>query len=299
MSTVTNNILNEIPPLAEKDCFLVVERYKTEFTFPLHQHREFELNFIENGKGLKRTVGDSIEFVDTYDLTLIGGERLEHVWEQGNCHSPMIREITIQFSPDLFGKDILSKNQFNDIRKMLTLAEHGISFPLQAIMQNYSLIDSIVREPEKNDFPQFLKLLELLNSLATFCPNVKSLATSSFAKAERNSESRRVRMVKEHINQHYTQEITLTQMADMVGMSPAAFSRFFKLRTGKTLSDYIIDIRLGFASRMLVDTTKTISEICFECGFNNLSNFNRIFKKKKGFPPKIFRAHYRKNRVTI
>ncbi len=75
-------------------------------------------------------------------------------------------------------------------------------------------------------------------------------------------------------------------------MSPVAFSRFFKLRTGKTLSDYIIDIRLGYASRMLVDSNKTISEICFECGFNNLSNFNRIFKKKRNMTPKLFRAHY-------
>lgn len=82
-------------------------------------------------------------------------------------------------------------------------------------------------------------------------------------------------------------------------MSPVAFSRFFKLRTGKTLSDYIIDIRLGYASRMLVDSNKTISEICFECGFNNLSNFNRIFKKKRNMTPKLFRAHYRKNKSTI
>lgn len=67
----------------------------------------------------------------------------------------------------------------------------------------------------------------------------------------------------------------------MVGMSPVAFSRFFKLRTGKTLSEYIIDIRLGYASRLLVDSNKTISEICFECGFNNLSNFNRIFRKRR------------------
>ncbi len=94
-------------------------------------------------------------------------------------------------------------------------------------------------------------------------------------------------------------ELSLKDLSQMVGMSPVAFSRFFKLRTGKTLSDYIIDIRLGYASRMLVDSNKTISEICFECGFNNLSNFNRIFKKKRNMTPKLFRAHYRKNKSTI
>jgi transcriptional regulator GlxA family with amidase domain len=128
---------------------------------------------------------------------------------------------------------------------------------------------------------------------------IRTLASSSFASAQRNTESRRVRKVKEFINQNYKKDIRLSELADMVGMTPVSFSRFFKLRTGKNLSDYIIDIRLGFASRMLVDSTKNISEICYECGFNNLSNFNRIFKKKKGMPPKEFRSHYRKNKMII
>ena len=72
----------------------------------------------------------------------------------------------------------------------------------------------------------------------------------------------------------------------MVGMTEVSFSRFFKLRTGKNLSDYIIDLRLGYATRLLVDSTMAVAEICYECGFNNLSNFNRIFKKKKDVPPK-------------
>ena len=79
-------------------------------------------------------------------------------------------------------------------------------------------------------------------------------------------------------------------------MTPVSFSRFFKLRTGKSLSDYIIDIRLGHATRQLVDSTKTVAEICYECGFNNLSNFNRIFKKKKGCSPKEFREIYYKKK---
>ena len=82
-------------------------------------------------------------------------------------------------------------------------------------------------------------------------------------------------------------------------MTPVSFSRFFKLRTGKSLSDYIIDIRLGHATRQLVDSMKTVAEICYECGFNNLSNFNRIFKKKKGCSPKEFREIYYKKKVFV
>jgi len=292
---MNEHILNEIPPLSEKDCFHVVERYKTEFTFPLHQHKEFELNFIEHGAGLRRIVGDSMEYTEDYELILICGESLEHVWEQGKCDSKMMREITIQFSSNLLPPSLLEKNQFSSIRKMFKQAEHGISFPLSAIMKVYSQIDTIASESQ--GFTQFLKLLNLLNDLSL--SNARSLASSSFACAERNTESRRVRKVKEYINQNYTKDIRLAYLSDMVGMTPASFSRFFKLRTGKNLSDYIIDIRLGYSSRMLVDSTKSISEVCFECGFNNLSYFNRIFKKKKGMTPKEFRSHYRKNKLTI
>jgi AraC-like DNA-binding protein len=84
-----------------------------------------------------------------------------------------------------------------------------------------------------------------------------------------------------------------------VGMSSVAFSRFFRQRTGRTLSDYIIDIRLGYAARMLVDSTKNISEICYECGFNNLSNFNRTFKEKRKYTPRDFRAMFKKNKVIV
>jgi len=85
----------------------------------------------------------------------------------------------------------------------------------------------------------------------------------------------------------------------MVGMTPVSFSRFFRLRTGKTLSDYIVEIRLGYAIRLLIDSNRTIAEVCYDCGFNNLSNFNRMFKRKKNCSPKEFRERYRKRMQVI
>lgn len=88
-------------------------------------------------------------------------------------------------------------------------------------------------------------------------------------------------------------------MASLVGMSPSAFSRFFKQHTNKTLSSYIIDMRLGIAARMLVDTSQNIAEICYACGFNNLSNFNRVFKLKRGMSPREFRQIYMKTKTIV
>lgn len=289
-------VFTEITRLSDKDCFYIVERHKTEFTYPLHRHKEFELNFIQNGKGVRRIVGDSVEEIGDFELVLIGGADLEHVWEQGKCLSKDIREITIQFSGDIFGTELLSKNQFASIRRMLRRAEHGLVFPIATIMKVYSVLDTLADEHER--FVQFLKSLYLLYELS-ISDGSRVLASSSFAHSARNVESRRVEKVKQYIHDHYAEPLKLSDLAALVGMSPVSFSRFFRQRTGRTLSDYIVDIRLGYAARMLVDSTKNISEICYECGFNNLSNFNRTFKAKRNYTPRDFRAMFKKNKVIV
>lgn len=291
-----SDVLNEITPLSDKDCFYIVERHKSEFTYPLHQHKDFELNFVENAAGAQRVVGDSVELIGDYDLVLIGGENLEHAWKQGECLSSDIREITIQFSADLFSGSMLSKNQFASIKTMLGRAEHGLSFPMSSIMKVYPMLNRIAVTEEK--FYQFMIFLHILYQLS-INDDYKVLSSSSFANAEVSSETDRIHLVKQYVNEHFSEEISLPEVASLAAMTPTAFSRFFKLRTGRTLSDYIIDIRLGYAARMLVDTSKNISEICFECGFNNQSNFNRIFKSKRGLTPSDFRAMYRKNKVIV
>ena len=104
--------------------------------------------------------------------------------------------------------------------------------------------------------------------------------------------SRRIEKIMEYINHNFGKNISLSEAARIASMTDISFSRFFKLRTGRTFIDTVNDIRLGQASRMLIDTTHSITEVCYKCGFNNISNFNRIFKKKKGCTPKEFREAY-------
>ena len=292
----SNYIMREITPLSERDCFYIADRRKTEFTYPPHCHAEYELNFTEHASGVRRVVGDSSEVIGDYDLVLITGKELEHVWEQHECTSKDIREITIQFSSDLFFKDFINKNQFGSIRQMLEKAQCGISFPMQAIMKVYNWLDKLASEEQ--GFYAVMNFFRILYELSLY-DDAKVLSSSSFAKIDIFSDSRRVQKVQKYISEHYQEDVHLADMADMVGMTPVSFSRFFHLRTGKTLSDYIIDIRLGFATRLLVDSSQTIAEICYDCGFNNLSNFNRMFRKKKGCSPKEFRENYRKKKIII
>jgi AraC-like DNA-binding protein len=294
--TIPSAIIEEITPLSEKDCFYVVERYKTEFTYPIHTHQESELNFVEHAAGVRRIVGDSSEIIGDYDLVLITGDGLEHAWEQNGCASPRIREITIQFSQDLFSQPFINKNQFSSIRLMLERGKNGMSFPMSAILRVYPLLD--VLASEKVGFYAFVKFMSILYELS-LCTEARTLSSSAFAKTHVPTDSRRVQKVSTYIETHYKENIHLQALADMVGMTPAAFSRFFKLRAGKRLSDYIADTRIGHAARLLVDSTMSISEIGYESGFNNLSNFNRIFKQKERCTPKQFRDNYKKKKKIV
>lgn len=289
-------IIHEITPLMGKDVLYIADRHKKEFTYPIHNHSVYELNFVENAKGVRRIVGDSQEVIGDYDLCLITSPNLEHVWEQNECHSDDIREITVQFDFSMSDETLFGRNPYASITRMMQQAKKGLSFPLQAIMKVYGLLDTL--SSVKDGFYAVQQFLTILYELSR-CENARTLASSSYAKVTVEDDSRRILKVKNYISKNYMDELRLPELASLAGMSSSAFSRFFKLHTGRNISEYIIDLRLGYAARMLVDTAKSISEIGFDCGFNNLSNFNRIFKKKKGCSPSEFRESYHKTRIIV
>lgn len=289
-------IIHEITPLMGKDVLYIADRHKKEFTYPIHNHSVYELNFVENAKGVRRIVGDSQEVIGDYDLCLITSPDLEHVWEQNECHSDDIREITVQFDFSMSDETLFGRNPYASITRMMQEAKRGLSFPLQAIMKVYGMLDTL--SSVKDGFYAVQQFLTILYELSR-CENARTLASSSYAKVTVEDDSRRILKVKNFISKNYMDELRLPELASLAGMSSSAFSRFFKLHTGRNISEYIIDLRLGYAARMLVDTAKSISEIGFDCGFNNLSNFNRIFKKKKGCSPSEFRESYHKARIIV
>ena len=292
-----SKVLHEITPLADHDFMYVADRHKKEFTYPIHCHERFELNFVENATGCRRTVGDSSEVIGQYDLVLITSPDLEHVWEQYECQSEDIHEVTVQFFVDFDDeKSVWQTNPFSPVYKMFMRAKKGLAFPMAAIMQVYPMI--IHLSEIKEGFYAARELMTILYELSKQ-DGARELASSAFAKVEAQSDSRRVLKVKNYIEEHYRDELRLGQLSNMVGMTDSAFSRFFKQRTGKNLNEYIVDVRLGHAARLLVDTTHTVAEICYETGFNTVCNFNRLFKKRKGCNPTEFRDKYRKTKIIV
>jgi AraC-like DNA-binding protein len=283
-----NEMLKEITPLTQGDCFTLFSRVKSDFNFPLHYHEEFELNLILNAKGAQRVVGDHMQEIDDMELVLVGSN-LQHGWFTHHCRSKSIREVTIQFHKDLFDENFLRRNQLSFIRSMFEKSARGILFSKATMEQ---VAQRILELNNKQGFDSVMELMSILHDLSV-SRNMGMLSDASFNNTDNNFyHSRRVEKTMQYINHNFDKVITLADVARLANMSEASFSRFFKMRTGMTFIDSLNEVRLGHASRMLIDTTQSISEIAYHSGFNNISNFNRIFKKKKGTTPKAFRESY-------
>jgi len=144
---------------------------------------------------------------------------------------------------------------------------------------------------EKHGFDSVLELMSILHDLS-IARNTRTLSNAVFTNETLRYNSRRIEKAFHYMHNNYDKSVTLSEVAKLVNMTEVSFSRFMKKRTGNTFIDTLNEIRLGHASKKLIDTTHSISEISYNCGFNNISNFNRIFKKKKGCTPKEFRESF-------
>ncbi|MGM0375853.1 MAG: AraC family transcriptional regulator [Bacteroidota bacterium] len=283
-----NHIHREITPLQEDDCFLVFDRERNRFNFPIHFHPEYEINFISNASGARRMVGDHFGEIDELELVMIG-PNLSHGWENyKNNGKDLLHEITIQFPRDLFSEHLLQKNILKPVRELLQNANRGILFSESTTKMASERLTQISKQ---RGFDSYMDFQSLLYDLAT-SRDQKLLTNISFQKNNDFFNSDRIEKIYNFVRENYSKRIMLEEAAGLLNMSVPSFSRFIKQRTGKSFVDFLNEIRLGYATRMLIETNKSVSEICYECGFNNISNFNRTFKKKQNCTPSEFRTNF-------
>jgi AraC-like DNA-binding protein len=289
-----NALYREITPLSPDDCFTVFSRIKSGFDYPLHCHDEYELNYITRAKGAKRIVGYHMGEIDEPELVMIGGN-LPHAWFTNHCNSTNIHEITIQFHRDLFDEKLLGRNQLGSIKTLLQRSVQGILFSRETINLIMPRLESLT---SRKGFESVLELMSILQELS-ISPDMQILSQATPLEKGPDLKSRRLEKVFDFVRNNYDKGMSLKEVAEIVNMPEVSFSRFFKKRTGRTFIDSLNDIRLGHATRMLISTTQTVAEISYKCGFNNLSYFNRIFKRKNNCTPSEFRENYSDSKVFI
>jgi AraC-like DNA-binding protein len=287
MKTKKKNIIQEITPVNNYDCFIIRNFPQGKFDFPTHFHHEYELNMIENFQG-NRLVGDSNEIVNGSELVLIGPDTY-HSWEAAPDFKTHV--ITVQFSTDLFGNNLLEKDFFRPIKYLLKRAPRGISFS-NATKQR--VIPKMKELAQVGGFESLIQFLSILNDLAT-AGDETILCGENFNSDFDEYKSRRIKRVCEYVKRFYMEDIPVSKMAEIANMTETGFCHFFKKRVQKSFVDYLTDVRTGKAAELLIETTDTVSEISIECGFNNLSNFNRAFKKSKNLTPTEFRKLNKKD----
>jgi len=277
-----NDIQKEITPISAEDLFIVLNHPNADFDYPVHYHSDYEINLVLNDKG-KRIIGDSIELFDELDLVMIG-PNLSHAWRgeiiKGN------HVITIQFSDQILNFPMLQKRMFTSIKQLLIESQRGLIFSAETKLQ---IKEKILQLTKMQGFHTVLEFLSILYDLSIADRHV--LVSNIFDTKDtiRTSKSRRIAKVCDYLEKNLEENIKLSDVSSLVNMSDSAFSHFFKKKTNCTFIDYITNLRIARACKMLSETSNTVAEICYSSGFNNLSNFIRIFKKKKAMTPNEYR----------
>jgi AraC-like DNA-binding protein len=259
--------------------FAVKRRRDPRFEFAWHFHPEVELTWIVRSRG-RRFVGDSIEDYRDGDLVLLG-PNLPHTW-----HSEPGRHeaVVVQFAPDFLG----DLPELLGVRKLIDRASRGLAFGGRALKAVSRLLENVA---DVEGLPRLRGLLEILERLATV-RDVRALSSRAF-REPRKEDMERIDRVCRWIAERFAEDVSLPEAAGVAHLSVPAFCRFFKSRTGKTLVGYLTELRIGRACRLLMETDRSVSDVGFASGFNNLSNFNRRFRALKGVSPREFRAPFR------
>lgn len=288
--------LREITPREQNNLFYAINYPKNRMEFPLHFHDEFELSLALNAKG-KRITGNRVEPFMEKDLILIGPNVL-HCYKQEEVSASHECEISIiQFDKKMYQLPIFSTNQLLHIKDMFMMAMRGgVVFPETTINLITPKLSCLI---ETEGFDEVLLFFEILNDLA--CSEKRYIDVTSQNQDTSiialKNQSRRINKILNFIEMNYFNKITLNDISSLIGMSPSAASRFFKTKTKNNFNDYLTNYRIGRVAQMLTETEKYISEICYNCGFNNISNFNKAFKKETKCTPNEYRIKFKSSIV--
>jgi len=255
-----------------------------------HYHNNFELSFITEGSG-KRIVGDSMEEFQLGDLAFIG-PNLPHVWiadKEAQMPSKRTLEMVfLQFTLNVLSSQLLSLPEFSNIKRALDLSERGI----QIVGNTLNEVSEIMLQlPYLKSFERMLHFFMLMDIIGRSETNIQ-LASKEYLKIRFTTGNKRIATIHEYLMNNYREEVNLKRLAGLVNMAKGSLCRFFKMNMGMTVFEYLNKIKIEFACKLLMDHDLSIMEVCLDSGFNNLSHFNKQFKKTNGVSPSEYRKRF-------
>ena len=278
-------------PIPDSKIFVARELAEKHFDPVWHAHGEYQLFMVLKGSGT-RFIGNTVQSFTEGDTTFIA-PGVPHLWRNDAAYftkgsKRSVEGLVIYFKRD-FIKDLLDKDELQQIQSLFIRSKRAIEFKgaivpgLQALMRH--LIHAQGTE-------SIIALFQVLHAMASTKEYVL-LHNADYVYRLKESETRRINLVYNYVAQHFGKEILLQTAADMLNMTPTSFSRYFSMKTGKSFSAFVTELRIRHACKLLLeDDGKTISQVSNACGFNTLSNFNRQFKTVMKLTPKIYRQRF-------
>lgn len=268
--------------------FIVFREKGDFFPAPWHYHAHFEFVLVNKSTG-KRMVGDHIGYFEEDDLVFMGS-LLPHVW----VNDPIYLEqrakdkadaLVIHFTDDFLGEDFMNIPEIDNFRKVLNLADRGMALR----GETRSRINKLIREMPASNGLQRLSSLLLIFDIMSSTTEYDLLASPRFVQNFHYDSSDRFKKVTGYIMQNFDKDISLSEIASVSSMGVTAFCNFFKEQFRVTFVEYLTTVRIGHACKLLSENDRNVVEVAYECGFNNLANFNRQFKKHKSMTPSDYR----------
>ena len=278
-------------PIPESRIFVAKELRDKHFDATWHAHSEYQLFMVLKGSGT-RFIGNTVQSFNAGDLTFLG-PAVPHLWRSDSVYfdkrSKLVTHgLVIYFREDFIG-GLLEKDEMQQIRSLFKKAKRGIEYYGQTVNQLGTMMNSIIAAHGATSLIQLLQVLETMAQTKTY----RLLHNADYAYKLKESETRRINLVINYAAQHFKERIALKSAAALLNMTPTSFSRYFSMKTSKSFSDFITELRIRHACKLLSeDDNKTISQVSYECGFNTLSNFNRQFKWYMKITPKAYREKF-------
>ncbi|MFZ4260462.1 AraC family transcriptional regulator [Sphingobacterium sp. HJSM2_6] len=293
------------PPIGNRTAFQIRKDYLDVLDTKWHYHAEYELTCIKYPSG-KRIAGKSISLFEELDLVFFG-PNLPHAWSSESaigeskaieCTTvPHPYAIVVHFSKSCFGDSFFSIPEMTSILGVLELSNRGV------LIQGASrkkIVDLMEEMLDCSDAFRVINLLKILDEISK-SQDVSLLSSAGYWTNINDHDTIRMSSIYEFIMNNFKNEIDLEEISSKAHMTPSAFCRYFKARTKKTMIEFINELRVNYACQLLEENTRSITQICFEAGFNNTSNFNRRFKFIKGITPQQYKSNiqhiFQKNKV--
>lgn len=292
---MNNDIFKERSPLKGDIGIAIFERNKKSFTFPIHVHDVFELNYVENAKDAVRIVGSTKEKIPSKDLVLICNPALEHAWQNGDATFFDIHEITIQFSPNTIPIQLLEKPDFEPIKRMFQRASSGLVFSQNTIQKVETILKTTSMETD--NFMLRIKFWTLLYTLASDMESRQLMVGyQKTTEVDFNMEK-----LRQFLRNNIAHKIKLNDVSRFLGMSDSTFSRFLKANTGMSFTSFLLDFRLDAVLRELngiEDFTNMlpVKSLIDSYGFASVAYFYKVFKERTDMTPN---EYLRKRRQSL